>query len=84
MSDSDALYAFRTEDGTWFGPHEQLAKGEFSHGWLDFKPPNAPGSRLAGQELLVRFGPCDGDAFLPRAEGQLGRDRSADPGPGHL
>lgn len=57
-SDS-AIYAFCDPDGNWFGPAEAL--DTFGLGWLSFNPPNAPASRFAGQELLVRHGPWDTD-----------------------
>lgn len=57
----DAIYAFCDQAGNWFGPYEALDEGQFGLGWLDFSPPNAPGSRFAGQELVVRHGPWDSD-----------------------
>ncbi len=59
-SDS-AIYAFSDPAGNWFGPAEALEEGQYGLGWLDFDPPNAPASRFAGQQLLVRHGPWDGD-----------------------
>jgi hypothetical protein len=59
-SDS-AIYAFSDPEGNWFGPAEALEEGQYGLGWLDFNPPNAPASRFAAQELLVRHGPWDGD-----------------------
>lgn len=56
-----AIYAFCDQAGNWFGPAEALDKGEYGLGRLSFKPPNAAASRFAGQELLVRHGPWDGD-----------------------
>jgi hypothetical protein len=67
-SGEDALYAFRTEDGAWFGPWEQLLDGKFGTGWLAFDPPNEPGSRFSGQELLVRYGPWEGDVSFHAAQ----------------
>lgn len=67
-TDADALYAFRDEDDAWFGPYDELPIGHFSTGWLTFEPPNAPGSRFAGQELLVRYGPWDGDVSFHAAQ----------------
>jgi hypothetical protein len=59
-SDS-AIYAFSDPAGNWFGPAEALEEGRYGLGWLDFNPPNAPASRFAGQQLLVRHGPWDDD-----------------------
>jgi len=59
-SDS-AIYAFRDQAENWFGPSEALDEDHYGLGWLSFNPPNAPASRFAGQELLVRHGPWDGD-----------------------
>jgi hypothetical protein len=56
-----AVYAFRSEDGIWFGSDDQLPQGQFGTGWLTFDPPNAPGSKFAGEELLVRYGSWDGE-----------------------
>lgn len=59
-SDS-AIYAFCDQAGNWFGPAEALDEGQYGLGWLSFNPPNAPASRFAGQQLLVRHGPWNGD-----------------------
>lgn len=56
-----AIYAFRDQAENWFGPSEALDEDQYGLGWLSFNPPNAPASRFAGQELLVRHGPRDGD-----------------------
>lgn len=56
-----AIYAFRDQAGNWFGPTEDLEEDQYGLGWLSFNPPNAPASRFAGQELMVRHGPWDGD-----------------------
>jgi hypothetical protein len=37
-------------------------------GWLAFDPPNAPGSRFAGRDLLVRYGPLEGDVSFHAAQ----------------
>jgi len=58
-SDS-AIYAFADQAGNWFGPTED-DEDQYGLGWLSFNPPNAPASRFAGQKLLVRYGPWDGD-----------------------
>jgi hypothetical protein len=62
-----AVYAFRAEDGDWFGPVDGLEYDDFDTGWLAFDPPIAPGSKFAGEELLVRYGPWDEEAsfFAP-------------------
>jgi len=74
-TDTSAVYAFRTENGIWFGPHDQLPDGQYSDGWLTFDPPNAPGSRFAGQELRARYGPWEGDVSFHAA---LIRDAASD------
>lgn len=56
-----AIYSFRDQAGNWFGPVGDLQEDQYGLGWLSFNPPNAPASRFAGQELLVRHGPWDGD-----------------------
>jgi hypothetical protein len=56
-----AIYAFSDPAGNWFGPEKALKEDQYGLGWLDFNPPNAPASRFAGQQLLVRHGPWDGD-----------------------
>ncbi len=56
-----AIYAFRDLAGNWFGPADALEEGQYGLGWLDFHPPNASASRFAGQQLLVRHGPWEGD-----------------------
>lgn len=61
FADDHAVYAFRSEEGSWFGPDDQLPEGQFGTGWLTFDPPNAPDSRFAREELLVRYGAWDGD-----------------------
>lgn len=61
FADDHAAYAFRSQDGSWFGPDDQLPEGQFGTGWLTFDPPNAPGSKFAREELLVRYGSWDGD-----------------------
>jgi hypothetical protein len=61
FADTSAVYAFRSEDGSWFGPDDQLPDGQFGAGRHTFDPPNAPGSKFAGEVLLVRYGSWDGD-----------------------
>jgi hypothetical protein len=56
FADGHAVYAVRSPDGTWFGPDDRLPGGRFGTGWLAFDPPNAPGGKFAGEELLVRCG----------------------------
>jgi hypothetical protein len=57
----NAIFAFRDMAGNWFGPADAVEDQDCGAGWLSFNPPYAPGSRFAGQELRVRFGPWDGD-----------------------
>jgi hypothetical protein len=61
VTSETAVYAFSDPAGNWFGPADALPEGHYGLGWLDFEPPNAPASRFAGQQLLVRHGPWDGD-----------------------
>lgn len=56
-----AIYAFCDQDGNWFGPADALEKDQYRTGWLSFDPPNPPPNLFAGQELLVRHGPWEGD-----------------------
>jgi hypothetical protein len=67
-TDSSAVYAFRAEGHTWFGPVDQLEDGQFGTGWLTFDQLDAPGSRFAGQELLVRYGLWDEEASFHAPE----------------
>ncbi|HEY1616445.1 MAG TPA: hypothetical protein VGG25_02445 [Streptosporangiaceae bacterium] len=52
--------------------------GEFGMGWLAFDPPNAPGSRFAGRDLLVRYRPLEGDVSFHDA--QIREEGSGMPG----
>jgi hypothetical protein len=54
-SSVEAVYAFCSESGTWFGPDDALPFGEFADGILDFDPAE-PASPFAGQRLTMRFG----------------------------
>jgi len=81
-SDS-AICAFTDQEGNWFGPGEDY-DNRYGLGWLSFNPPNAPASRFAGQDLLVRYGPWDGDAsfhapqITEKDTGRLVRIRATD------
>jgi hypothetical protein len=59
-SGAEAVYAFRSQDGNWFGPHTALANGQFTDGTLRFEPAQ-PTSPFAGQVLTMRFGPQERD-----------------------
>lgn len=73
---------FCDQEGNWFGSDGALDDDQYRLGWLSFNPPNAPGSRFAGQELLVRHGPWDGDVtfhapqITEKDTGQLVRIRA--------
>ena len=59
----EAVYAFRSQNGTWFGPHTALPDGEFIDGTLHFEPAQ-PTSPFAGQILTMRFGPQERDVSV--------------------
>lgn len=54
-SSAEAVYAFRSQDGDWFGPRTALPDGEFTDGTLRFEPAQ-PASPFVGQVLTMRFG----------------------------
>ena len=56
----EAVYAFRSQNENWFGPHTALPDGEFTDGTLHFEPAQ-PASPFAGQVLTMRFGPQERD-----------------------
>lgn len=72
------MYAFRAQDGTWYGPYDQLPDGQFSVGGLSFHPPCAPRSRFYGQQLEVRYGPWD-DGNVSFHAPLIGRGAISDP-----
>jgi hypothetical protein len=59
-SGAEAVYAFRSQNGNWFGPHTALPDWEFTDGTLHFEPAQ-PTSPFAGQVLTMRFGPRERD-----------------------
>jgi hypothetical protein len=59
----EAVYAFRSQNGSWFGPHTALPDGEFTDGTLHFEPAQ-PTSPFAGQVLTMRFGPQERDVSV--------------------
>jgi hypothetical protein len=59
----EAVYAFRSQNGSWFGPHTTLPDGEFTDGTLHFEP-TQPMSPFAGQVLTMRFGPQERDVSV--------------------
>jgi hypothetical protein len=59
----EAVYAFRAQDGQWFGPYDVLPAGEFTDGTLRFEPAQ-PVNAFAGQVLIIRFGPWDHDVSV--------------------
>ncbi|HEX7161236.1 MAG TPA: hypothetical protein VF223_08375 [Trebonia sp.] len=62
-SGAEAVYAFRSQDGNWFGPHTELPDGEFTDGTLHFEPAQ-PANPFAGQDLTMRFGFQEGDVSV--------------------
>jgi hypothetical protein len=56
----DVVYAFRSQNGNWFGPHTALPNGEFTDGTLHFEPAQ-PTNPFVGQVLTMRFGPQERD-----------------------
>jgi hypothetical protein len=61
---TEAVYAFRSQNGTWFGLHDALPTGDFTDGTLHFEPPTQPGNPFAGQVLAMRFGPWNHDVSV--------------------
>ena len=59
----EAVYAFRSQNGNWFGPHTALPDGEFTDGILHFEP-SQPANPFAGQVLTMRFGPRERDVSV--------------------
>lgn len=60
---AEAVYAFRAQDGTWFGPHDALQHGQYADGTLHFEPAQ-PVNAFADQVLTMRFGPWDRDVSV--------------------
>lgn len=52
---AEAVYAFRSQDGDWFGPRTALPDGEFTEGTLHFEPAQSA-NPFADQVLTMRFG----------------------------
>jgi hypothetical protein len=77
-----AIYAFRDQDGNWFGSADALEEDRYRTGWLSFNPPNAPANLFGRQEFLVRHGPWDGDVtfvapeIIEKGTGRLVRIRA--------
>lgn len=59
----EAVYAFRSQAGRWFGPSDALPEGQFTDGVLHFEPAE-PVSPFAGQLLTMRYGPWDQDVSV--------------------
>ena len=59
----EAVYAFRAQDGDWFGPHDALPPDESTDETLRFEPAQ-PVNAFAGQALTMRFGPWDHDVSV--------------------
>jgi len=53
---AEAIYAFQTEDGIWWGPHDALPPGQYVTAALPFSPDPRTQNRFAGQVLRVRIG----------------------------
>jgi hypothetical protein len=60
---TEAVYAFRSQNGNWFGPHNALPVGHFTDGTLHFEPAE-PVTAFAGQVLTMRFGPWNHDVSV--------------------
>jgi hypothetical protein len=63
LSGVEAVYAFRSQNGNWFGPHAALPDGEFTDGTLHFEP-TQPTNPFAGEVLTMRFGPQERDVSV--------------------
>ena len=63
----EAVYAFRTQNGNWFGPHEALPARKFTDGTLRFEPAQPVNAvRRPGAHHAVRtLGPRRERARLP-------------------
>jgi hypothetical protein len=53
---AEAIYAFQTEDGQWWGPYDALAEGQYVVAALPFDPDPRTQNRFARQVLRVRIG----------------------------
>lgn len=62
-----AIYAFQTENGTWFGPHDELPDGQYKTAFMPFNPPNPETNRFATQSLRARYGRWSGDVSFHAA-----------------
>lgn len=68
----DAIYAFQTEDGRWWGSPEALAAGGYITAMLPFRPaPEQGDNRFAGQVLRVMVGPWSKDVSFASAQVRL-------------
>jgi hypothetical protein len=65
---ADAIYAFQTEDGTWYGSPDALPSDQFTTAMLHFDPADPQTNHFAGQVLRVRFGPYQGDISFNSAQ----------------
>lgn len=70
-SAGDAIFAFQTEDGCWWGSPEAVPAGESTTAMLRFEPVNPEINQFAGQVLRVRFGPCRDDVSFTSAQVSL-------------
>jgi hypothetical protein len=78
-----AVYAFQTDSGEWFGPHDMLPESEYRTAFMPFNPSNPETNRFASQSLRARYGPWAGDvsfhaALLIEADGTQRRVRVTD------
>ena len=74
---AEAIYAFQTDDGNWFGSHDILPSGEYTTAVLHFRPVETEGNPFANQFLRVRVGHLRGDVTFHAAQVLMpdGRER---------
>jgi hypothetical protein len=56
---AEAIYAFQTDDGHWWGPYDALPEGQYVTAALPFDPDPRTQNRFAKQVLRVRIGQRD-------------------------
>ena len=71
---AEAIYAFQTEDGHWWGPYDSLPEGQYVTAALPFDPDPSTRNRFAHQVLRVRIGQRD-DVSPHAAQVQLADGR---------
>lgn len=65
---ADAIFAFQTPDGRWWGPRDLLSEGQYRTAALPFHPAANVGSPFAGQMLMVRYGPIEQNVSFHAAQ----------------